>query len=85
MRSVGMNDIIIEFINQFADLKAGRQVNFSPHRNWENVYADPGRPFFDQGASLAYQMSGYLAFIEACQQIKGLLLPAPPCTLGVYM
>jgi hypothetical protein len=30
-------------------------------------------------------MTGYLAFVEACQQIQGLLLPPAPGPLGVDM
>ena len=80
-----MNDIIIELIDQFADLKTGRQVNFSPHCNWENVHTGPDRPLFHWGTGLADQMIGYLAFFETCQQIQSLLLPPAPGPLGVDM
>ena len=75
--------MIVEFMDQFADPQAGRQVNFSPHGNWKNVHTGPECLGFQRGTGLADQMTGYPAFIETYQQIQGLLLPAPPGALGV--
>ena len=78
-----MNNIIVEFIDQFANPKAGRQVNFSSHGNWKSVDTGPDRPVFHRRTCLADQMRGYPALIETDQQIQGLLLPAAPGMLGV--
>ena len=69
MRRVGMNDIMVESVDQFSDPKAGCQVNLSPHRNWKNIHTGPGSPFFQRGTGLADQMGSYISFLETFQQI----------------
>jgi hypothetical protein len=82
---MGVNDIIIEFPDQFANLKARRQIDFSPHGNRKNSHPGLGRPRLHRGAGLADQAGGDPAFIETDQQIQGLLFPAAPGPLGVDM
>ena len=83
VRRVGVNDIIVEFLDQFANPQAGRQVDFSPHFNRENLYTGSDRPLSHRGSGLTDQMAGNPALCETRQQIQCLLLPASPGALGV--
>ena len=83
VRRVGVNDITVESMDQFPNLKTSCQINLAPHDNWKNVHTSLDRPFLQRGTGLTNQVTGYPAFIETDQQIQGLLLSAPPGTLGV--
>ena len=83
MRRVGVNDIVLESVDKFANTKTGRQVDLAPHRHWKNFYTGADRPLCHGGSGLTDQMAGNPALGETGQQIQCLLLPASPGALGV--